>query len=553
MNPQPAVSSTAGYCMAIRGNGELQPAHWGAMASVVERLGLPDAMAGGSSATVSMFWLDAISIHPLIQSADLLSQKRRASLMLKSLLGFAMKVQTTNVWKNSLQFYGEIEKAKSEGVAQRLAELVRIKNWVAANTLLNAAIDLGLLDPVSFKPLLDAVRTQQVSKAQFYIQQFQETLSVFGKFNAATDDNLFFRPGLISFEKAAENFGRVAHFYSAAGASADVLDKWQKFFDTCEAKSLGLSWVGLLGAEPQCAQKFSDLFDAHFSQENQNIHLELRASGFSIPTIATTSVLVDKAAEEAQVAIRNYQVQQDTHYGQSFHITHPEQVRFGYWGKQADLDRIGLGLKSNLSLNSDEKSLRFLALGPATWKTVLSLSPAEPGLSPLKPFTASNGVTYVSAGGWSDLHPITVLKSYGCQDVVYITRRGGESLFAQGVAKRLLGFDRDWSLLSTSASEKTDRVKRLNDEGDPSDMNSVWSRLYNLANPKSSVKSALMRSTAILCTDWNTFDVKTQFVELIEDSYRSPYYVSNSKPATPFALVNNLTPRLTAAQPGCVP
>ena len=48
-----AVNPEAGYCLAIRGNGELEPAHWGGMARTVEKLGLPQAMAGGSSGSSS--------------------------------------------------------------------------------------------------------------------------------------------------------------------------------------------------------------------------------------------------------------------------------------------------------------------------------------------------------------------------------------------------------------------------------------------------------------------------------------------------------------------
>ena len=29
------------YCLALRGNGEAQPAHWGALANLVEKMGLP--------------------------------------------------------------------------------------------------------------------------------------------------------------------------------------------------------------------------------------------------------------------------------------------------------------------------------------------------------------------------------------------------------------------------------------------------------------------------------------------------------------------------------
>ena len=60
-----ANASASDYCLAVRGNGELAPAHWGGFAKLVERMGFPKAMSGGSSASVSLFLFDSVSLNPI--------------------------------------------------------------------------------------------------------------------------------------------------------------------------------------------------------------------------------------------------------------------------------------------------------------------------------------------------------------------------------------------------------------------------------------------------------------------------------------------------------
>ncbi|NJM10385.1 MAG: hypothetical protein HC883_05910 [Bdellovibrionaceae bacterium] len=167
-----------------------------------------------------------------------------------------------------------------------------------------------------------------------------------------------------------------------------------------------------------------------------------------------------------------------------------------------------------------KKSRRFLPLGMASWREVLGLSPAEPGLASMQPFMVGQ-TEYISAGGWSDLHPIMVLKAAGCKRVVYVTRRGGESPFAQGVARRLLSQRGNQWLASP-----------------------LLSKLYDLRNPMSSLRQSLNMADAVLCTDWNRFDVKNGLKDLIKDSYRaSPYYIRNREAFTGVTLVPQLNPR----------
>lgn len=58
------------------------PAHWGALSQVVQKKGLPKAMAGGSSASISMFLLESLSLNPLLEN------NTQKSLMIKSFQGY---------------------------------------------------------------------------------------------------------------------------------------------------------------------------------------------------------------------------------------------------------------------------------------------------------------------------------------------------------------------------------------------------------------------------------------------------------------------------------
>lgn len=166
-----------------------------------------------------------------------------------------------------------------------------------------------------------------------------------------------------------------------------------------------------------------------------------------------------------------------------------------------------------------------MGLGNKKWLEALASSPAEPGLSNLVDLSGE----LVSAGGWSDLHPTLILKAHGCRDVVYLTRGGGESMFAQGVMKKLTqfeGFDwSDWANLTGA------QRYQKNSRGDSSDVGayaSSWSKLYNMANPESSIRKSLSAATTTVCTQWDKYDPRKEFHALVEDSFRAPWITSSN-------------------------
>ena len=62
-----------------------------------------------------------------------------------------------------------------------------------------------------------------------------------------------------------------------------------------------------------------------------------------------------------------------------------------------------------------------------------------------------------------------------------------------------------------------EKVQQLTNASD-----AMWSELYDLSNPQSSMLRSQMAATAMKCTNWNDFSVLKDVNALIEDSMRAP-------------------------------
>lgn len=509
-----AAPAEVEYCLAVRGNGELMPAHWGAISGLVERLGLPRAQSGGSSGSVTTFFLDAIASHPLVKSAPGKERALRAALMIKSLEGFSDYLMMTDEFSDFVTLYRRHQAIANHGWLERLQGLLNQADRLQADQLaeylngsaelirrsLQTGIDVGLLGPDNYEPLLYALKylvsekvssetVRQVRIAQFYVGELRKAINVFGAFDA-NDGGIFFRPGLVNFDRFAKQVGRIGEFYSGQSATPREMKLWQGWFDRCAATAKGRLWADLRTEREECFANFVRLISSHF--EHQGPHqFVMGPVGQTILSFPTTAVLTGRAFEQARDGLTEYRNSLDPQFGRELTLSDPEAVKFGYWGDPKALKLI----KSRLPVD-DEKSERFMGLGAGPWYDALRLSPAEPGLSRFRPFEAE-GRELISAGGWSDLHPVIVLRAAGCQNVVYVTRRGPESSFAEGVARRLLGV----------ASQE---------------------RLFDVTNPTSSFRRALSTADAVLCTNWNSFALKGGFREMIKEAYESPYVVKPS-------------------------
>lgn len=534
------------YCLALRGNGELMSAHWGAMANLTEKLGMPVAQAGGSSASITMMMNEAVASNKFIIQASNEQRKRRASLLYKSMEGFAEYLTTTPEWRDFLALYQGASSATSTDWLQQLQKVLeqaakmereQLNAFLGQNLELvkrnyNVGTRLGLISETNYAPLMNALKrisagdlssaAEDVARAKFYAAELKETIRVFGSFNAKTDANLFFRPGLVDFTRFGEQVGRMAQFYSAlsSGSAEDL--QWEEFFKNCAETTGGMLWSEIAASKPECPARLNGMIK-NFLGPGAKPNFSDRFAGLQLKSYPTTSVIVGEGIEEVLRGMKNYATERSSDFGFRFYLSNPENIKFGYWGDDETLARINLALPKD----TDEKSRRFMALGQASWKTILGLSPAEPGLASMQAFL-HNGKTLISAGGWSDLHPVMILRAAGCKNVIYVTRRGGESPFAQGVARRLF---------STK-------------ENDPA-AEEILNKLYSMDNPRSSMRQSLDQADAVLCTDWNRFLIKDGIKEMIRDSYRaSPYFVRNASAFAGAPLIPQLNPRDTTPTDG---
>ena len=224
-----------------------------------------------------------------------------------------------------------------------------------------------------------------------------------------------------------------------------------------------------------------------------------------MPALISTSVITGSSVEKWSNARDAYFAAREFELGVDF-----DDVKFGYFGDRDTLDTAA----RNSAGFSDVKTSKFHAIGPATWRTAISYSPAEPGLS--RALELPDGT--VSAGGWSDLHPTLVLRNMGCDNVVYVTRTdldlGG---FADCVAT-LLGMD---------------------DE--------TRGKLYDL-DQDSSLAASVAEADAVWCTNWNDIPA-TDIAAVSDDSYNATMITDDPSFTQGAQAYENIDPDYTAV--GC--
>ncbi|NJM10386.1 MAG: hypothetical protein HC883_05915 [Bdellovibrionaceae bacterium] len=234
-------------------------------------------------------------------------------------------------------------------------------------------VRLGLISEKNYAPLTDSLgrlsrgelsdAEVDVARARFYAAELAEAIRVFGAFNADTDANLFFRPGLVDFKRFAEQLGRVAGFYSNlySKLSAQPFEDnlWKEFFDHCADKSAGLTWSELTTAHRECSNRFTRILEAHFNNTPMRgiPNFADRDLGLTIKSYPTTSVLVGRGYSEAKAAMKRYDEECSAKFGFNFFLSDSEDVKFGYWGGEQDLAAI----EARLPKDRDEKKPPLLA------------------------------------------------------------------------------------------------------------------------------------------------------------------------------------------------
>jgi hypothetical protein len=521
-----------GYCLAIRGNGEAMPAHWGAMANAIESFGIPAGVAGGSSASISSFLLESVLLNPLLEDP---LRIEKAAFLIKSFEGLSTHLAKNPQWKEMILLLDALDKrnrTKSFVELQKVLETKSPETILLEISKLNSAIKevqgSGVLNGPGIMRLVGSIKAwrnepSEKNKLQLIIRikEVKQSFEVLGKFDAKNDRYLFVRNGVIHFGALAKLFGRMGDFYSLSGSSKNTIKMFHSWMADCSKNSTSKSWSQIVAENKRCESSLGQLIDTYFAEtknESYRIHENI---GSVLPAIISTSVVVGSSVDLAKRIKSEFDDRLDDSMDAEMSIQR-DDVKFGYWGAEGDLRRVQSIIQSfKFPSSRMDKSKRFLSLGETSWLTALSLSPAEPGLSSFLEFER-NGEKLLSFGGWSDLHPIPVLKALGCGKVVYLTRVGGDTLFGQGVAKRILHLeDVRWEDLDPS---NTAAVKK-NSLGTRENQNGNWSQMFNLANSRSSFSLSLSLADAVVCTNWDDFDVKKEFRSLILDAYTAPIFI----------------------------
>jgi len=486
--------STPKLCVALRGNGQLIMGHFAAMARITEELGVIEATAGGSSASLSQFLYESIYAHPQVSQCGAIActtaeKRARIALLLKSLQGYIAYIDKTATIVAFHHLSDVIGKLKSSDVWNRLEanDVGAIGDFI---TILNSTVLRGVLNP-------EVGRLLSQGPAQVRLQHakdvYQGVITTPTYSNHMDDNIIFFRPGVIDFHRLARLLGRMGSFY-AGYAPADTT-AYELFLSKCAPGSRGLNW-NAIAASPAggstCGELFSNLV-THFNQTLLTSEpaypsrIDDVVGKFGRPLVATAILEGAEATAQYRKSLGRYQAGQTPDYPSNF-----AQVKFGYWGRKSDLVTVA----ANHQSYTDPKSVMFRSLGETTWAMALGMSPAEPGLSRLQDFNDQT----VSMAGWADVSPTHVLKNLGCQDTIFVTRQAPtDTPLALGVAK----------LLGAKQAESD----ALYSQDVPPNGAAISSSLQ-----------ALRDADGVLCTNWNAYSA-LKVKEMSEDAYQAPMEV----------------------------
>ncbi len=504
-------------CTAHRGNGNLIMSHFGALARIVEHYGLVDGMAGGSSGSITVFFYESMFANPLLKdcgngaACSEGESVARVALLLKSMQGYVEALAQTDEAVAFQQLAPILAKAKAAGIDKLMASDVA----KARDALIKLFQSQDLRDIIN-KEVITLLQTSP--NPDYHTRDVWDYLSSLGNWKAE-DPKIFIRPGIIDFKALARKMGRIANFY--AGYGPYDTSGMQAFFGACAAPSRGKTWTETAALEgpggKSCGESFGALLKTY---RKKLIATETTVKsrvddpvGKYLPSLIMTSLLEGAdAAARFKKARDLYLDAKPIAWSMDFDL-----VKIGYWGQTKDLERVA----KNERQYEDIKTAKLLSLGERAWVEALSYSPAEPGLTRFQEMSP----TRVSSGGWPDLFPTLVLKNLGCQNVVYVTRRGDESTYITGVTK-LLGM--------TAAQEK------------------AYFSLDTAEGEKpSALALAVSEADGVWCTNWSAYETG-QIAELSDHSYNAPFEARTPFFAGAFEPYPNAAARvnLRACTPG---
>ncbi len=457
---EPVDSAELDVCVAIRGNGPRITAHFGALARIIEHYGLIDATAGGSSGSITSFLLESIQANPYVTDCgeSVCSKDEaagRAALLFKSLYGYANAIGGTE----------ELVAIRAMSETWRQVQERDIESLLNEDPLRGVAALRAILESPELRDLINEEVLEVLAQSPDPVHHARDIIAALqaGLRFEPDGPGVFVRPGIIDFAAFAERVGRIGTFYAAyppVDGSAMA-----NFLDACAESARGLSWpevAALPAGESTCGASFAELvaqYRIEFASGSYPSRID-DPIGTYMPALITTSVLEGDAVAAWRQARERYLAAEEPSFTVNF-----DDVKIGYWGRAVDL----AALEANPAGFTDLKTAKRTSLGEASWRHALRYSPAEPGLG--RAVELDDG--RVSAGGWSDLQPVLALKNIGCENVIFLTRRGGAGGFLDTVTE-MLGID---------ANERA--------------------ALFALGSADSSYYQSIEESAAVWCTDWD--------------------------------------------------
>ncbi|MEO1320392.1 MAG: hypothetical protein AAFV30_07470, partial [Pseudomonadota bacterium] len=406
-------------CAGIRGNGQNLFAHYGALARHVEEYGAITCAAGGSSGSITAFFMESMWANELThvcrRNGRACSERQRDAryaLMLKSVVGL-----TSAGLFEDVDTVGALLAGISEGDIIELLNGPLPEEGVEA--LIRLLRDLGpLINPEVIELLLTS--PDPVFHATDIIDGLQKGVQFI-----VDDPRVFLRTSVVNFDQFATLLGSYGSFYAGYGPADER--SFRRWLRRCATQSVGLTWeqtAQLPGAEgATCGENFIELFNSYrerfAAQGGPN-----RADdpvGVYFPAFGVTGVLKDEAITQWEQARAAWINATPIPFEPDF-----ADVGVGYWGNERELRRMERRLRRRFQ---DLVSQQFTPLGSASWREVLSASPAEPGFSPAVPLSSG----YVSVGGWADPLRVQPLVALRAESVIAINRLGGVGGFTADV------------------------------------------------------------------------------------------------------------------------
>ncbi|MEO1573714.1 MAG: hypothetical protein AAFU65_02005 [Pseudomonadota bacterium] len=465
------VAYQAPVCVGIRGNGPRLWAHYSSIARIVEAFGPVGGAAGGSSGSISVFLAESINANPLLRNCanGPCTQGEfaaRMALLYKSLEGLQDAGLIADVLA-VIDLVAAIQAGDIQGLLDGDDPLAGVDALI---DILSDPDIQSIINPELLSLLLQS--PDPVFHANDIINGLAASLSF-----QVVDALPLVRPGPINFQAFANLVGRLGSFYAGYGPFDEV--QTQAFLSSCALPGRGLDWPNvapLPAGDTTCGALFASLFDTYrdaFDPAADANRID-DPIGQYLPSLVTTSVLEGDAIDAFAAAKASYFAAQPVSLDVDW-----ADVRFGYWGAEADLDTVAANFEG---VDDDPKVARFSRLGASPWRDIISVSPAEPGLS--RALELPDG--RVSAGGWSDPVPTQVLNALECERVILVNRRDGIGGFTTGVATQL----------GATESDLADQ--------------------YDLADPGSGFSQSLSEADGVWCTDWDapdTFDIPGLFAQ----------------------------------------